>query len=539
MKLFLGLLFLLRVGSVQADTIQIPHGGIYDHSDSSVSNSIAWCFEQYGEGYVYELTSDMRYYIGSPLELPDGATLTDSGVAAKVRAGAGMDNQTMILMGNYSTVKDITVDANRIAICGLDGQYKTGVTVDNCWVINTKNDFYYETNNKITSHLVNILGATNAVITGCSIKNAGCNPIENWDDWGAATNNYANGISASRAMNVLINNCVIDQTLGGSIAIARTEGVIIQDCELSNSARINLENNRNGSQDSIIGYHNYGTKMRNAVIRNNTITSYYNHGIHISGERLILENNTIHDGWLNAIRLDDHRVPTDYVIDAWVEGNVLSLGSAPGVPDRLVIDHYQAGTASIETNYCYEDGLPLTSGFGVLTSNVYSRYETFDNGTMDDWTVNSGAWSVDDRTILQSMTSSTRTITWNNVQITNGSVQVYLHQDSGSGWSGIHFRKTNASDGPYDSGYMAFIRDNGNVTLFKAGIGALETVSSGMDPQDLFFLRLTVELNGSDIQVYLNGRLLIEQTDTTYFSGYIGLATLGPVVRFDSVGLQQ
>jgi hypothetical protein len=117
-------------------------------------------------------------------------------------------------------------------------------------------------------------------------------------------------------------------------------------------------------------------------------------------------------------------------------------------------------------------------------------------------------------------------------------LQVYLRQDSGSGWSGIQFRKANASDGPYDSGYLAFVRNNGDVTLYKAGAGALETVSIGMDPQGLFFLRLTVELDGSTIQVSLNGRLIIDQTDSTYSSGSVGLASLGTVVRFDSVGIK-
>ncbi len=374
---------------------------------------------------------------------------------------------------------------------------------------------------------------------GCTLKNAGCNPIENWESWGAATNNYGNGICAGRAVNVLIDDCVIDQTLGGSIAIARAEGVIIQGCELSSSARINLENGHVSSQDSIIGYHNTGVVLRNVLICNNTITDYMNHGIHISGERLILINNTIHSGWHNAIRLDDQRTPTEYVVDALVQGNTLGIGSQSNTSWRTYINHTQSETITAETNFRYEDGLPFVPNIGSLTSNVYSRYETFNNGTFDGWTANSGSWSVDDHTLLQGTTNGTRTITWDNALITNGTLQVYLRQDSGRGWSGVQFRKTSASDGPYDSGYMAFVRNNGEVTLYKAGAGALQTVSSGMDPQDLFFLRLTVELDGSSIQVSLNGRLLIDQTDSACSSGYAGLASLGTVARFDSVGLKQ
>ena len=539
MKLIVGLLFSIRVATLQADTIQIPHGGISNHADASVSNSIAWCFEQYGADQVYELTTDTRYYIGSPLHLPVGAVLTDNGVTAKVRAGSGMDNQTMILMEDYSTVKDITVDANRIATVGIDAQYKNGTTIENCWVISTKNDFYDETNDEIRSHLIDITGSTNAVVTGCSVKNAGCNPIENWDDWGAATNNYANGICAGRAMNALINDCVIDQTLGGSIAIARGEGVIIQGCELSNSARINLENGHVGSQDSIIGYHNLGAALRNVLICNNTITEYMNHGVHISGERLILTNNTIHSGWHNAIRLDDQRDPTEYVVDALVVGNTLGLGSQSYTYSRTYINHTQSETITTGTNTNYETGLPFVPGVGSTVSNIYAHYETFNDGAMDGWTVGSGAWSVDGNALLQTMVSGTRAITWDGGPVTNETLQVYLHQDSGSGWCGIHFRKTNNSDGPYDSGYMAIVKTSGDVTLFKAGTGALETVSSGMNPQDLFFLRLTVEMDGSSIKVYLNGRLLIDQVDSTYASGYVGMASLGTVSRFDSFGIKQ
>jgi hypothetical protein len=533
-----GFLFSIFALNSASETVQIPHGGILNHADASVTNSIAWVFEQYGVDQVYELTSDACYTIGSPLVLPSGSTLIGGNVAATVRAGSGMDNQTMIWMDDCSAVRNITVDANRIAAVGIDSQYTIGTTIENCRVINTKNNYSSAVYASMDSHLINVSGATNAVITGCTLKNAGCNPIENWGDWGAATNNYANGICAGRAMNVLIDDCVIDQTLGGSIAIARAEGVIIQGCDLSNSARINLENDHVSSQDSIIGYHNTGAALRNALICNNTITEYMNHGIHLSGERLILTNNTIHSGWHNAIRLDDQRLPTEYVVDALVEGNTLGVGSQTNTSSRTYINHTQSETITAGTNTRYEDGLSFVPNVGSLTSNVYSRYETFNDGNFDGWTVNYGSWRVVDKSLQQSMISGTRTITWDDALVTNGTLQVYLRQESGSGWSGIQFRKTNASDSPYQSGYLVFVRANGELTLYKAGVGALETVSSGMDPQDLFFLRLTVELDGDDIKVYLNGQLLISQSDSTYSSGLVGLASLGTVSRFDSVGMK-
>lgn len=532
-------LFLFYATKLQATTFSVPYGNISDHADASVTNSIAWFLQTYGAGHTYQLTSEAQYYIESSLKLPAGATLMSDNIKAQICAGSNLDSQVMIFLGSYSTLKNITMNAERTAAIGIDGQYTADVTIEDCSVVNTKNNFSTKIYPDTDSHLINIVGSTNAIVTGCTLKNAGCNPIENWESWGAATNNFGNGICAGRAINVLINDCSIDQTLGGSIAIARAEGVLIQRCRLSNSACINLVNNHAASQDSIIGYHNIDSPLRNVIICNNIITGYMGHGIHISGERLILTNNIIYNGCHNAIRLDDHRTPAEYTVDAFVAGNTLGLGSETNTFSRTYINHSQSEMMTMGINVRYEDDLPFIPGIGAMTSNIYARYETFNNEILDGWTSYSGTWSVNNGVLEQTATSATRQICWDNVIMTNGILQVYLNKDmSTSSWLGMCFRKNHPSDSPYVSGYMAFIRDNGDVTLYKAGQGALQTVSSGLNPQDIFFLRLTVKLTGSNIKVFINGKILIDQMDSTYPCGSVGLVSLGTVARFDSMGLR-
>ena len=516
-----------------AGTYSISHDGIVDHAEPSVTGSIAWYFDTYGTNQTYILTDSVRYYIDSPITLPEGTTLTDGQADATLRAGSGLDDQTMVFMANGSTIKDLIVDANRTAAIALDGQRTEGITIENCWVLNTKNNY---TTNWHEPHLVEISRSTNATIVGCTLKNAGCNPIENIGEW----DSVANGIMAGRAFNVYIDDCTIDQTMGGSIAIARSEGVVIQNSTLSNSAMCNLFNNRAYSQDGIIGYHNYDQALRNATIRNNTITTYNNHGIHISGERLILENNTIHGGHANAIRVSDWRTTPwrEFSVDAWIKGNTLGSGSLAAAP--TYINYYQPGTMSMETNYQYETGAPFVPGLGAGTTNLYSFYDTFNDGDSNGWTPNTGSWSVSDNILKQSTITSTRHIALDSPTVTNGTIQAYLHKDAdASGWLGIQFRKSAPGDSPYTSGYLALVTHDGKVVLYKAGAGKLQSTQSVYDPEGRFFLRLTVELAESNIKVYLNGTLMINQDDSTYTGGYVGLSSLGTVAYFDSVGITQ
>jgi hypothetical protein len=186
----------------------------------------------------------------------------------------GMTDSTVLFMSDFSTLDGVAIDANRIAAIAVDGAYKTGVILKNAWIINTKNE--YTDTARHDNHLVYFKGSTNAVIDSCTIKNAACPVSTNiiWDS-------VANGICGSNSKNLYITDCDIEYTMGANIAIARCDGVLIENNMLSYSSENERWDMDRAGQDAIIGYHN-SPHLYNTTIRSNTITEYCHNGIHVS-----------------------------------------------------------------------------------------------------------------------------------------------------------------------------------------------------------------------------------------------------------------
>jgi hypothetical protein len=101
-------------------------------------------------------------------------------------------------------------------------------------------------------------------------------------------------------------------------------------------------------------------------------------------------------------------------------------------------------------------------------------------------------------------------------------------------WAGALVRSRLPADGFRDSGYLAFVRSNGDVGLFRAPDTRIGYVSgTGLDPKTKP-VRLTLRALASRLSVLVDGREVISVDDDTWQDGLSGLQNLS-LARHDDV----
>lgn len=316
------IILLFSVG-VLGQTYQISNGTITDHGNASTTNSIAWYFAQYGAGKTYQLTSNAIYNIRQPLTLPANSTLT-SNANRTIRAFApasgtpSMDDQIMLNLSGGNTVENLVFEGNREAYSCIFANSTNNITIRNCVLQNTKND-YTTTASGNGSSIIYINFATNVTITRCKILNAGCNPMLNVPLWMGWENGVLKewmdlscGICGNFSSFVEISNCYMDYTQSSSILMIGIHDWRILNNEFLHSTQLPLERLklgysnpwRFGASSAVTGY---SWNMYNILVANNTISNYENDGIHFSGENISICNNFISPGYAGSIVLCDLR----------------------------------------------------------------------------------------------------------------------------------------------------------------------------------------------------------------------------------------
>ena len=285
------------------NTYYILESGIVDHADPSIVNSIAWYFKTYGVGKTYILNSTgINYNVNSTILVPSNAVFKGNDAKGNytIQALSGLDLKTMVSAKDSSTLQYLTLDGNRKAANILNISNKKNVTIKNCSIQNSKNDF--TAINSTYSIIINAQNTTDCIIEKCILKNAGSNPKLNPLE--QKSTGYA--VLMRKAINAkVLNNdisstltCGVDFTGGSSISII---GNRIADTGLNRQSIGPVA-------DAITAYHNWNTAAaENFIISNNIITGANNHGIHVSGDGISIENNTISNYTLSGIMVDDWR----------------------------------------------------------------------------------------------------------------------------------------------------------------------------------------------------------------------------------------
>jgi hypothetical protein len=285
------------------NTYYIAESGIVDHANPSIENSIAWYFKTYGAGKNYILNSSgAAYNVNSTVIVPANAVFKGNNAKGNytLLASTGLDLKAMVSVKDSATLQFMTLDGNRKAGAILNVSNKKNVTVKNCSILNSKNDF--TALNSTYSILINAQNTTDCIIEKCILKNAGANPKLNPLE--QKSTGYA--ILMRKAINAkVLNNdisstltCGVDFTGGSLISII---GNRIADTGLNRQSIGPVA-------DAITAYHNWNsTSPENFTISNNVITGANNHAIHVSGDGISIENNTISDYTLSGIMVDDWR----------------------------------------------------------------------------------------------------------------------------------------------------------------------------------------------------------------------------------------
>jgi hypothetical protein len=141
-----------------------------------------------------------------------------------------------------------------------------------------------------------------------------------------------------------------------------------------------------------------------------------------------------------------------------------------------------------------------------------------------NWATDIGTWNVESGEYSASIGSGDAQSHINSLTITDAYIETkfkILTGTTGKEWIGIHARKTSPSDHYTTSGYIAYIRYNGEVGIYKAGFGNLASTTALYDPSAFNTFRFV--LSGNVLKLMLNGIEILNTTDNTYTSGSVSL----------------
>ncbi|HBG28570.1 MAG: hypothetical protein A2Y10_19995 [Planctomycetes bacterium GWF2_41_51] len=338
-------LVLLTGTQLNGATYDIPHNGISDHSSSAITGSIAWYFATYpSSGNVFNLTSNADYYISQPLTMPAGVTLNDSAGNARIVADDGLNDNVMIFFNNNCTITNLELFANRKARFCLHGNGKSGLWLENCTLHQTKNDY---TSGDPSPHLIYMPNNANSAIVNNLLRRAGCDPKLNGANWGGEASLIYATFNNILALND--NDAAYALAAGFQIFGSANVGItgnIIQHTGLNWDY---LADPSGHVADGITSYHSPGGGGPYTA-RSNTIRYYRNHGIHLAGDTVKIENNNIYSGWHCAIYLGDQKSPHECSVNCRITGNYLKNGSQPTTNECIHLNYVDRATLTISGN---------------------------------------------------------------------------------------------------------------------------------------------------------------------------------------------
>lgn len=153
------------------------------------------------------------------------------------------------------------------------------------------------------------------------------------------------------------------------------------------------------------------------------------------------------------------------------------------------------------------------------------------------WEAKSGTWNVSGDRYVQSAAGCVARSVIKNTSFGDFHMQfdfeILDNKGSDQNWTGVMFRQTQPSHTWSDSGYLLYVRSNGNV-LLRDGSGGIKSYILGEAQTGTHTIR--VQAKGPNIQVYYDGTRIISAYDDSYGSaGSISLATCNTVSAFDNV----
>lgn len=353
----------LFAGSARATPHKIPIGSITDHSNPNITGSIAWYLATYGGGTesspnTFYLTdhfdgtsSGKKYFCSRRLILPPWARLTeDTGVQAYLECSSSWvntGNGEFIRLGRGAILLHVEVHCAWKANIGVYSD-QDDIQIIDARIHNTAR-VPGSASSSAASHCIYLADSSNVKITNCLLRRAGCDTTElNFQRKGYL-------IHIIRGTNILIENNDMAVSPSSGIGFVQSTHITIRGNKIADTGRALIAE---FISDGITSYHGgQGTLNRVVIIKNNTISTSRNHGIHLSGFGMSLEGNTITGSTQSNIYLGDQRTPQDCTGDVWVVNN--SLG-AQGAAYSIYLRPVKQGTIHISGNTGSTSLAPIT-----------------------------------------------------------------------------------------------------------------------------------------------------------------------------------
>lgn len=368
--------------TAHSESINIPHNQISDHSDPCIDGSIANFFEKNGGYKNYQLTSDEIYYLSKQLVLPEGATLTKSSsdITPSIRPNPNnwnledgpaqgeedaVLNDAMVVMESYSTIRDLTLHGMRAVHMIVKAESVTGITLENNIITSVLNEYIESPEVQPNLSLILVTKSNWVTIRNNILRHAGYDPKHgkkvNGNRWAGS----GSLIHAPRNTNLVIHDNNMAYALSAGVAFQGTVGASIEGNSIFHTGLNNhyeVNNMRPPSGDGLTAYANDLGVDLNYYILNNVIKFYHNHGIHVSGQDILIQENEIHSGAYNAIRISD-RYREDCSNNNLVRSNRLGKGSSQEPNEQIKVFYHVNNTFSQYNNTDYTNGNSIVHSF--------------------------------------------------------------------------------------------------------------------------------------------------------------------------------
>lgn len=178
---------------------------------------------------------------------------------------------------------------------------------------------------------------------------------------------------------------------------------------------------------------------------------------------------------------------------------------------------------------------------GPFSSLPLQFADDFNDGDDYGWVLMSGTWIINSNAYRQNSTSTRGGRVGTMALIADAEYQFDMRIVAAAGsnrWGGVLLRRQDPAHGPFESGYLIGVRQNGAAFIYRWGPGlAIEEPGVVADPS--IYNTFNVVHIGDEIRVYVNNVLWQTWTDpdALYDSGYFALTSHETRVDFDNVAI--
>ena len=262
----------------------------------------------------------------------------------------------MIEMKSGSKIAFVTLHGMRAVHMIVKAHNVEHITIEYTTISGVMNDYISSPTVDPNLSLIEVHDSNWIHINHNLLRYAGYDPHHggkvNGNSWGGS----GSLIHAVRNTNLVIHDNDLAYALCAGVAFKGTVGASVQRNIIQHTGLNKLYSDGSGvsfhSGDGLTAYSNAKNIDLNYYLNDNLIRSYLNHGIHVSGKDILIQENRIYGGLYNGIRVSDS-FGMDCSENVVIRWNEVDGGSVYGARAIQVYDS-KPGTIEVHDNTQYE-----------------------------------------------------------------------------------------------------------------------------------------------------------------------------------------